>query len=209
MAVPTNCGWVGRVATPAGLRGSISSTGRRAAGRCRRSSPIASNTSTPASFAQPCRRNAVSVRTPAPPTCRCYQVTPAILGPPSRSSPGLAPDGCRKPGTMGARAGSSRRVISHPDFAGSTGDPWMPRRRGASQSRSAAHPRGGPLGARPIGSGEGPRWRGAAGIGGFGLSRRATAVISSVRTSFEREASTRVSAWRRVGRASGEERLER
>src|SRR5215212_8177283 len=47
----------------------------------------------------------------------------------------------------------------------------MPRRRGPSQRRSAAHPRGGPLGSRPIGSGERPRRRRAAGIGGFGMSR--------------------------------------
>src|SRR3954468_5824449 len=45
----------------------------------------------------------------------------------------------------------------------------MRRLRGPSQSRSAAHPRGGPLGSRPIGSGERPRGRHAAGIGGFRL----------------------------------------
>jgi hypothetical protein len=47
----------------------------------------------------------------------------------------------------------------------------MPRRRGPSQRRSAAHPRGQSLGSRPIGSGERPRRRGAAGIGGFRLRR--------------------------------------
>ena len=57
-----------------------------------------------------------------------------------------------------------------PDLSpGSTDDPWMCRRRGPSQSRSAAVPRGGPLGSRPIGSGERPRRRHAAGIGRPGL----------------------------------------
>src|SRR5215213_10373582 len=45
----------------------------------------------------------------------------------------------------------------------------MTRRRGPSQSRLTAHPRGGSLGSRSIGSGERPRWRDAAGIGGFRL----------------------------------------
>src|SRR4051794_36174470 len=45
----------------------------------------------------------------------------------------------------------------------------MARRRGPSQSRLTAVPRGGSLGSRSIGSGERPRWRGAAGIGGFGI----------------------------------------
>jgi hypothetical protein len=52
---------------------------------------------------------------------------------------------------------------------GSTDHPWMPRRRGSSQGRSAAHPCGEPPGSRPIIPGEGPRRRGAAEIGGFGL----------------------------------------
>jgi release factor glutamine methyltransferase len=46
----------------------------------------------------------------------------------------------------------------------------MRRRRGPSQRRSAAYPRGEPLGSRPIGSGERPRWRRAAGIGASRLS---------------------------------------
>jgi GDP-4-dehydro-6-deoxy-D-mannose reductase len=42
---------------------------------------------------------------------------------------------------------------------------------GAGQGRSAEHPQGGPFGARPIVTGRRPRRRGAARIGGSGLSR--------------------------------------
>ena len=85
----------------------------------------------------------------------------------------LAPGARRR--RPAARSGRRRPVLECmplDDLAWIHRSSWMPRRRGASQSRSAAHPCGDPPGSRPIGSGEGPRRRGAARIGGFRLRER-------------------------------------
>ena len=73
--------------------------------------------------------------------------------------------------SSGASQGS-RRAAAAPRLAWIHRSSWMTRRRGPSQGRSAAHPCGDPPGSRPIGPGERPRCRGAARIGGSGLSTR-------------------------------------
>ena len=92
---------------------------------------------------------------------------------------------CGAPAPSGGTRRSCSRASAHsppegtwdrPRSARVTPDPPMTRgclgAVGRVQRRLAAHPHGEPFGSRPIGSGERPRWRGAAGIGGSGVTSR-------------------------------------